>query len=456
MRKIILPVAVIFFLFLLIKLPNVGIRLSDSNIYFYSAYQLFLGKMLYKDIFFTNFPLFPYISVLYFLILGKNLALYYITPLIEVLLVSIVIAKIIYTETKNTFLTIVSICSYLFSFIILTTTDHQTGVFIASLFAIVSYYSYTKNRFFFSGFFIGLTLMTKAYFLPVFLALVLTMIVKRQKKTVGFLISFLITILLVLSPSFLYARGELITDIINYSLVRTQGISKENILWFFVQHDLLLTSCFVYSLATIKKRPFFGFLSLFGILFILFYKDIYYLYLNFFVPFLVLTIPSLLMGIQKKFLVQKFVLPTIIFIACIYNIALYTTTYRTLQKIDNMDDLVKKITSEHPDFLYGINAITPAFAYLSNTPLLKNIVDTNDNIYRKGFLHANRLTSEALKKKTIFIALGASYPQQNIAVDIVSEVIDKKQLQRMHCRLLTSYPVVTEGLENRLNIISCF
>ena len=48
------PLFIITSIFLLLKLTNLGIRMSDTNIYFYTAYELLQGKILYKDIFFTN------------------------------------------------------------------------------------------------------------------------------------------------------------------------------------------------------------------------------------------------------------------------------------------------------------------------------------------------------------------------------------------------------------------
>src|ERR1035437_8507392 len=112
-----LPIIITIGVFLFIKLPNIGIRFSDSNIYFYTGYQLLMGKMLYKDIFFTNFPLLAYISAFYFLLLNKSLLLFYVTPLLEASGVGLMIYLIIYKNTKDIFLGITSSLLYLFSFI---------------------------------------------------------------------------------------------------------------------------------------------------------------------------------------------------------------------------------------------------------------------------------------------------------------------------------------------------
>src|SRR3989344_8518220 len=100
MKKIILLVSVISS-FLIIKIVNNSVRLSDTNIYFNIAYQIFQGKLLYKDIFFSNFPFFSYVSSFYYIITGKNIELFYFTSTIEVAIITTFIYFIVYRKTKD-------------------------------------------------------------------------------------------------------------------------------------------------------------------------------------------------------------------------------------------------------------------------------------------------------------------------------------------------------------------
>src|SRR5690606_29145625 len=115
-------------------------------IYFYTGLQLLKGNMLYKDVFFTNFPLFPYVSSLYVLLSFKQLPLFFFTAVIEASLVGFLLYSIILKQTKHMLTATLSAMVYLFSFMILSTTDHQTGVFLASVFAVASYYFYTEKK----------------------------------------------------------------------------------------------------------------------------------------------------------------------------------------------------------------------------------------------------------------------------------------------------------------------
>src|SRR3989344_2258851 len=85
---------VILGVFLLVKADPFQIRISDTNIYFLTARQILEGRVLYKDIFFTNFPLFPYMSILYGFLTGWNLTYFFATPLVEIAIITLLIYKI--------------------------------------------------------------------------------------------------------------------------------------------------------------------------------------------------------------------------------------------------------------------------------------------------------------------------------------------------------------------------
>ena len=156
--------------FLIIKIVNNSIRLSDTNIYFNIAHQIVNGKLLYQDIFFSNFPVFAYLSSFYFLITGKNIELFYFTSSIEVTIITVLIYFITYRKTKDYIISILSSSLYIFSLMVLSTSDHQTGVFTAVLFAVLSYLFLQERKIVLSGIFIALSIFTKAYFFPIFVS----------------------------------------------------------------------------------------------------------------------------------------------------------------------------------------------------------------------------------------------------------------------------------------------
>jgi hypothetical protein len=451
-----LPLVIALGIFFVIKATNVGIRLSDTNIYFYTAYQLLQGQTLYNDIFFTNFPLVPYISSLYYLLVGKNLSLFYLTAAVEVICVAIVIFEIIRKKTNNSLLSLTGSLLYTYSFIILSTSDHQTGVFLASLFSILSYYFFDDKKYVISGIFIAATLLTKAYFIPLFLTLVCMLLISKNIKNIfQFFIAFCLTVTIILLPSLIINPSALWNDIIRYSLTgRTQGVSKVNILWFFITHDFVLFILLIFNLIMVKKHLFFGLFSLFSLLFFFFYKDTYYLYLNFLVPILCVSLPNLTSEINNRLRLSKTAIPILISAFIVLNCFVYFSGFQNLQKIDNIHEMVIVIQNEKPAFLYGQNDITPVLSYLTGTPLLNNIIDTNENIFRKGILSADSLSKDAIEKKAMLISHGVYYPEANIQEDMYSEIF-MKDLVKDNCRLIKRFPVKTEGIDNRINFFAC-
>ncbi len=451
-----LPILTLVLFFLFFKLSNLGIRLSDSNIYFYTGYEILQGKILYKDLFFTNFPFIPYLSSLYFLIIGGNLKLFFLTPVIEVSLVSFFIYKIVFEKYKKIFIATISASLYLFSFIILSTSDHQSGVFFASLAAVLAYYFYQKEKYFLSGISIAITLLTKAYFIPVALSLgFLFLIDKKWKNLIRFLLGGSSAGIIIMLPTFFFAFPDFIDQVFKYSLTRSQGVDKLAIIWFFIRHDFSLFILLIINIFLIKKEKFFGLLSFFGIIFFIVYKDIYYLYLNFLIPFLCISYAGFHKAIQVKFDIQKGIIPTVLLLFIFYNFISYTDGFRNLQKINNINQITNKIKQEKPNALYGTNDITTALAYLSNTPLLNNVIDTNSNIYRQRILDAKKMTTDAISQKSIIVAHGAYYPLAGIEEVVIDEIFDKEQIIK-NCKLIESYPVQMEGIENRLNLFRCY
>lgn len=438
-----------------LRLNNLSIRLSDTNIYFYTAYEILQGKLLYKDIFFTNLPLFPYISSLYLFFSGKSILFYYFTPTIEISSISLLIYFIVYKKTHEYSTALFASFLYLLSFMVLSTSDHQTGVFLASLFAVLAYLFWNKKQYIITGVFLGLTILIKAYFLPIILSFFVTLLLqKNYKACIKTSIGFGISTVVLLLPFFFFAPYDIYRDIVTYSLTRLAGVSKIDIFWFFITHDFFFFLLLVFNLFNFRNNILFGCISFFSILFFLFYADSYYLYFNFLIPFLCLSLPIFMNFLKQHLHVQKFVFPTILVVFLVIDVSIYMGSYRNLGKISNIPALETSIEKQKSTVLYGVNDITPALAYTTHTLLLNGIVDTNESIFRKNFLDANQLTTDAIKQKALIITHGALYPQAGVDEQVLDGIFNKDLIKK-HCKLSTSIPVFTEGVTNRVNIFQC-
>jgi hypothetical protein len=443
-------------IFLFLKITSLGIRFSDTNIYFYTAYKVLQGKVLYKDIFFTNFPLFIYISSLYHMISGGNLLFYYFTSSLEITATAFLIYILALRKTKETIISIMSASLYFFSYLVLATSDHQTGVFIGAFFAVLSYFFYERKRFLLSGIIVGCMLLTKAYFLPVLLAYLISFPLvspKWKREVLPFLLGVVITSIIILFPTLLLARQEFYNDIVKYSLIRPQGVSKLLIFNAVIRREFLLFIIFIISLFAIKKFHFFSILSFLSLLFFLFYKDFYFYYLNILAPFLCIFFASIYHYVHAKYHPQRYIIPSILIGIFFINFIQYSSTTRN-QKIDDFQKVVTTIKKFNPPTIYGTNDIAPALSYMTDIPLLDEIIDTNPTIFRKGFLQSGILTNEALRKRALLIGHGVEYPEFNVKQDLVDEIFDKSKLSAK-CKFVGNFPEKTEGYENRLQLVTC-
>ena len=455
MKKII-PLLFLIFSFLVIKVINNGIRLSDTNIYFNIAYQISHGKVLYKDIFFSNFPFFSYVSSLYYFLSGKNIEFFYFTSAIEIAIVTFFIYLITYRKTKDYIISIASSALYIFSFMVLSTSDYQTGVFTASLFAVLSYYFLQKKKVLISGMLIAASIFTKAYFFPIFISFFIYIAIKKEwKNLLKFGISFAITGLIILLPFLIQAPKQLISDIFGFSLTRPVGVSKTYIIWFYIAKDSFFFILLFFNIFNIRRNILFGLISIFSIVFFLSYQSLYYLYLNFLTPFLCLSFYEIYYFLKRKFNLQKLVIPTIVSIFIILNLLVYLSVYRNLGKLEDFKKIITTITSENPKFLYGVNDITPLLIVLTKIPALENVNDAHVYFFTRGIYDKKELTDKAVKSKTIIVTHGADYPEYNIKQDIVDNIFVKETIYK-NCKNILSIPVISEGDTNRINLFKCY
>ncbi len=438
--------------FIIIKLLTIHVRASDSNIYFYTAKEILEGKLLYKDIFFTNLPIVPYVASLYFLISKGNLLFYFATAFAEATVCAVLLYKIIQKSHTKKY-AVMGVLTFLFSFIVLSTSQHQTGVFLTCLFILLSYFFYQKKRFVIVGIFVGLAILTKAYSLPLLASYTILLLMQNRNALLKFLLGFSATTTTILLPSLIFAFPDFYQDIFAYSLNRPQGLSKTTMFWFAIKHDPVITATLLCNIIWIKKRLFFGIFSLFSALFFLLYQDVYYLYLVVMIPILIVSIPSIIEDLISHFSVNKHVISTILVCSAFINIVVFFSGYQNLQNL-NINEMTSTILRHNPPLLYGVNGITPAIALSSKKPLLNNAIDTNANIFNKGYLNANKMTDDLIKNHGLFITEGIYYPELGIDQPIYTTISDQEKIKK-YCKNVSSFPFRSEGGSNIINFFQC-
>ncbi len=468
------------FFYLLLQFGQNSVRLSDTNIYAVMASRILDGAVLYRDMFLTNLPLFPYISSVYQLLTGGNLALFYATALIE----AVGIALLVFLSARKTgagdWLSLLSASVFLFSVTILATSNHQTGIFFAVLNLMAAYYCHISGRPVLKGIFLGLAFMTKAYTLPIVISLVLADLAgiplpdtwsKRTCRTLWHKLRpvvlhtwlpFIAVCFAVMLPTLFLARDAFIAQTFGYSLSRPPGTQKTNILLFMMRYDWVFCLLWVYSIIRLNRYRLIGSMSILFLLFFLMYQDTYLFYLNMILPFLALQIPRIVQDIArwggqneelKKWGEGGVILLAVV--SMVLAIPAYLQNFSQTGILKDTQRLVTVLKNEQPTALYGSADSAPALSYLSGIPLLNGVLDTNANLYVRGIYSATEMTTRALEEKTLLISQGISLPLFGIEEAITSDIFDV-ELVKKHCTVIYEHQVQAEGGVNRIYIWRCY
>jgi len=239
-----------------------------------------------------------------------------------------------------------------------------------------------KKNFFLSGLFVSLSFFTKAYFIPITISFFIYLLLqKNYKHAVRFVIAFIATGLIITLPFLFFAQNEFINDIFKFSLTRPAGILKSDVAWFFISKDFLLFVILAFNIFNFRKNIFFALISVFSIILFFLFQDVYYLYLNFIVPFLCLSFYELYIFWTEKLKFQKMIILSVVTVFVIIGAYNYFSSYRDLQKVNGFRKIVQIINNERPNYLYGVNDITPALLNTTKVLPLENVRDAHEYFF---------------------------------------------------------------------------
>lgn len=441
--------------FFIEKYVHAGIRLSDTNLYYAMGEAVLHGKFLYKDIFFTNLPLFPYISAFYTILSGKNLIFYYLTGSLEAIVCYLLIFIIGYIKTRDFVISFLGAILFLFSFTILYISDSQTGVFTASLFLLLGYvYIEQGKRYVTGGIFLALCLLTKAYFAPVVAAFFIApLLAKSVKSVIKMVTGFSFAFAFIAGPYLITFPSEIITQL-SYAGMRSVGFPKLELLKYVATFDFVLLCVFAASFIVWKKNNLIAVASLFFVLYFVIRGSVYPIYLCMIIPLVSIHAQEIGHILQRR-MQNKKILPIIISGYIISMFFIYINDYARLGMVNHIEEMSTRIRKEKSSFIYGVADLAPALSQKTGLPLLEGIIDTNAEIYQKGFLDKIKLSELAVQKKAVIISEGIYMPQYKIDEKMDDNTFDKKFLLAQ-CKEISHYPVQGQELINRIYLFKCF
>ncbi len=446
-------------IFIWIKLDGITWRFSDSSGYFYMARQLLKGQLPYRDFLIADPPLLIYLLAGVKLIVREKIVLFQWLPII----LETTTSMVLYSQIKKKLPKVAKFFPfiYLFSFLILSTSDYVTGLHFITLFLALAYR--LRKKPIAAGIFWGLATLIKLYVIPGFIAWMIWLAISKKwlllKKT---LISYVLTGSIIMLPFLIAALPAVFEQIIIHQFNRPKGLSKLNVFRFFIQHDFLLLLLTAVSLFMIKNLKFILLISSW-LLFYLLFKDLYYLYLAVLAPFLVLTIADLLSFIQHqsknefiKTQSDKIAIITVfsIILSQLIGINFYKTSIQPEGIFKQLPAVVEFVSNLPARPIYGSHEAAPLIALKTGGDLFNNYIDTNAQIFGSGLLNKQQVSQQAVEEGVYLLTKVADVPQ-NADVDTGYQGYFDQSIFNEYCRRLEIIHGTDAGLFNDIAVYEC-
>ena len=154
--------ALTLFAYFALETQAVGYTVTDENIYFYQAWLLSKGEVVYRDFFFAHPPVHILIPAFFFKLFGFSLTLAKMISTTAQILTGVCVLL----SARRLMGRLPALCAmmfYLFAFAVLNAGNNLTGINLTVLFVMAGVYSALAGRPLRSGVFLGLALSTGFY-----------------------------------------------------------------------------------------------------------------------------------------------------------------------------------------------------------------------------------------------------------------------------------------------------
>jgi len=411
----------------------------------YMAKAVLEGIVPYKDFFFASPPLQIYLIAIIKFFTGNNLLLLKLIPIFATLGSAFFIFKFMQKKFGN-LEGIVASTLYLFSFLILLTTDYMTGIHLTTFFIFGMIYFLEFDSPFIAGIFASFALLTRLYApFPIAGALVYLWIYKKKQ-----ILKFLGGTSIFFIPASLFfdaiSSGGYLNQIFFFrlKLISGIGLSKFSVISFFILGDLFLilgSTLYIFFDKEKNKLALPILATLFSIILYLVYSDIYYLYFGLIIGFLAIFTTKIIFEFKdlKSF---KKVLGIILIFVVLINSLIYVTNYGSTSNIPfhkDISDFVKNNSLDN-ETISGSFEIAHLVALESGRNLAGNLIDTNPkNIITNEF----KISDVVEKINGVRFMIVKGYLLQNGELINVDQSIPMDFIKQ-NCKEIKRYTVVND------------
>jgi len=387
------------FLFLILKFCTLSIRFGDGWTYWYMTHTFLGGALPYRDFFLADPPFLILFFIPFQFLFGTSSLVFHLLPIFLEVASALLIFFILRHE-KNQFYFLAPFL-YLFSFTVLATSDFFPGMQVAIFLSLLAILFSQKGKPVLSGFFWSFAVLTKLYIAPALIGWMVCLLFQRRWKQLWrTMFGGIIATGIVLLPFIFLAWPQIFNDVISFHLQRFEGLSKVNILTYFLQREWFFLGVGMIGMVVLRKR-FFVLPFIFSATFFLFFQDIYYLYLDTLMPYLIFATLSFTEWVWEKFHKKGllYVLIGVYVFSALIGVVHYQKQVFSQNRFLNSDEVVRAVKALPDSFpLYGSYEYVPLVALASGRPIFHVYIDTNVQVFRAGIQNINKISNEAVSE----------------------------------------------------------
>ena len=438
--------------FLAYKLLHLTFRFGDGDVYWYMMQSLWQGLLPYRNFFLSDPPVF--ILFLAFLkpLFGAHWLWYQALPVFLESLNAIILYLILRPKTKLAF---IAAPLYLISFTILATSDFSTGVQLTICLSLCGWLFMESQRQILSGLAWGLSILTKLYALPAFLGLLGFTVWKKQPwfRVALAVIAVGVSALL---PFFIASPHGFINSIITTQFHRPAGNDRGSVWLFFFRHEWVLILFGLLGAGVKANRKYLGAFLLTAVFFVLF-KDLYYLYLAYLFPFLIIFAVTLFDRVWADVEIRPLavVMGLLLTWSCLGGFLAYQNSVLTQGRFLNVIEIAEylKTLNAHQQ-IYGSHELAPILALYSVKSIYGNFIDTNPQAFAAHTFNLEQVSQQAAAAGVYLLARITDLPDYGIK-DQGFEGYFSRSVFDQHCQRLKFFDSTSQESDNYIGVYDC-
>ena len=418
-------------------------RFGDTNAYLYMADVLWKGILPYRDYFLADPPFLVLLLAFFKLIFGKTLVLFQTLPILFEAGTAIVVYLLL-KKWQNP-LAFLAPAILLFSFTVLSTSDYVTGVQLVVFLSSLAILFWEKERFVLSGVFWSLATLTKLYVIPAVGVFVLLALFKKEYKHIWrFLLGFISTTVIIFLP-FIGSLDKIFQYLITHQFNRPMGNDKWYVIRFFFWKEYFLILFGFAGMVWAKTKRWIIILPCLAMMyFFLIFKDLYYLYFDSFLFYLVILSLEFFGFVWQKGIQAKriLIIPFVLYIIIVgFTFSDYYNNFKPEGLFYNTREVGEyvKTLPEGLD-LYGSHELAPLVALMGDKKLFDNRIDTNTQAFASGAQNLEDVSLRAVQKGVYLVARIQDYPEYGIKDYGYSGYFSESMFNKF-CSRLKDFPV---------------